>query len=301
MDLSRVKNPQLCQKKIDLLAKIPTDLTFNYQLTLDYHGVTTTLNSSRESILKLVRQLVPPSWIANRPSDMKLELNVCSIKDFNIVNMDWENEESPECLTGELDNYEIAIQRDFAGKMMGNTIYAIINEDMADGFFNVLRWFMPRKLLNIKKTVLHSSCVVINDKASFFLGHSGYGKSTLTTLVDDKLVLGDDMNILYQHQDSYQSQGAALGGLYDNKSILDLSFPVGAFYWLCKSSENKVEKMGAAQAYRKFISSCANVFWNETDPQVASAMMSLSLDVVKRYPFYNLYFSLNKGFWKYVK
>ena len=301
MDLISFSNPILGQKKLDLLEKMQTDLFFNYRLTLEYHGVLVNINASRESILKLVLHLVPPSWIMDKSNDMNLNLNLCSIKDFNISGFDWENEESPECRTTQVDNQEMAIQRDFAGKMVGNTIYAIINEDMSDGFFNVLRWFMPRKLLAIKKTVLHSSCVVINEKAFFFLGHSGHGKSTLTTLADDRLVLGDDMNILYEHHNGYYAQGAALGGLYNNKSLLNLNYPVGAFYWLCKSDENKVEKLASAEAYRKFISSCANVFWNQKDNQVEESMMKLSLDVVSRYPFYNLYFSLNKGFWKYVK
>jgi len=302
MDFTSYSNPSLSQKKIDLVENVPLECSLNYKIHLNYHGILVSINASREAILKLILSLVPTSWVKNESSgESKLKLSLYSIRDFNISNLEWENETSSECLISSTSNQEIAIQRDFAGKMVGDNVVAIINEDIADGFFNILRWFMPRKLLQIKNTVLHSSCVVVDQKAHFFLGHSGYGKSTLTTLADEKLVLGDDMNILFQMGEDYYAKGAALGGLYNNKSILDQSYPVGAFYWLFKSSENKIEKMELAESYRKLISSCANIFWGESDSQTEGEMMKLATNVTRRYSFYNLYFSLDKGFWKYVK
>ena len=301
MDITNFSNPFLCQKKIDLIEKVPTEFSSNYKLQLDYHGIPFSIEASSEAILKLILSLVPVGWVKNELSEPGLKLSLYSIRDFNISSFEWENEASAECFISKTNNQEIAIQRDFAGKMIKDHVVAIINEDIVDGFFNILRWFMPRKLLGISNIVLHSSCVVVDQKAYIFLGHSGYGKSTLTTLADERPVLGDDMNILFQKGNDYYAKGAALGGLYNNKSILDQSFPVGAFYWLFKSSENKIERMEAAESCRKFISSCANVFWGESDGQTECEMMKLATDVIDRYPFYNLYFSLDKGFWKYVK
>ena len=301
MDFTSFSNPFLCQKKIDLIEKVSTEFSLNYKLQLDYHGIPFSIEASSEAILKLILSLVPVGWVKNELSEPGLKLSLYSIRDFNISSFEWENEASAECLINKTNDQEIAIQRDFAGKMIKDHVVAIINEDIVDGFFNILRWFMPRKLLGIKNTVLHSSCVVVDQKAYFFLGHSGYGKSTLTTLADERPVLGDDMNILFQKGNDYYAKGAALGGLYNNKSILDQSFPVGAFYWLFKSSENKIEKMELAESYRKLISSCANIFWGESDSQTEGEMMKLATNVTRRYSFYNLYFSLDKGFWKYVK
>jgi len=74
MDLISFSNPILGQKKLDLLEKMQTDLFFNYRLTLEYHGVLVNINASRESILKLVLHLVPPSWIMDKSNDMNLNL-----------------------------------------------------------------------------------------------------------------------------------------------------------------------------------------------------------------------------------
>ncbi len=300
-NFNEYSNRSLCEFKISLIHKLNfNDQSFR-EMIVDYHGVILHIFTKHQAILDLVRNLIPDLWIKNINHKTDINLFLYSIKDFSMSSNEWENEENHECWTLRSLNKEMAIQRDFVAEMSENNVHAIFNEEITDGLYNILRWFLPRELLKIGKIVLHSSCVITNQKASFFLGHSGYGKSTLASFAQDRLVLGDDMNILFAGGNKFYAQGAALGGMYNNKSILDQCFLVQGFYWLNKSSQNAIKKMDRVEACRKFISSCANIFWGEIDELNEEEIMRLSILIVNKYPFYNLFFSPGKEFWDYVR
>ena len=305
--LHKPLNNELFELKKGLLAKIQNNDLKEMQkigpFKINYHGIFLEIYTTKEEVLDFITSFAPHSWYELVEKNKQfLKINFYSPKDFDVDVNYFEDEELPDCFDLEIDGAIYMIQRDFAILFESEfEISVIINENLSDGFYNTLRWLFPRRLLKFDKILLHSSCIVNkHGEAIFFLGYSGHGKSTVAEFAKDYIVLGDDMNIIIKKNNKYYAEGAALGGLVDNKTVLGKTFPIKAFYWLNKAKEFNVDKLDKANASRKFISSCANIFSGKRDLEIERQIMDISYDVVSKISFYNLYFSLNKGFIEYV-
>ena len=57
---------------------------------------------------------------------------------------------------------EVAIQRDFIGvDQVSDNVVIILDEEQNDGFYNAMRWLLPRKMLSLGKLILHSSNITL--------------------------------------------------------------------------------------------------------------------------------------------
>ncbi len=86
--------------------------------------------------------------------------------------------------TGQNDQYDVLIQRDFVAKVdnNGSKIFAhgpIWSFGTCDSLDNIISYALGRQLIKYQGVILHAACVVKDDLAYVFFGASGAGKSTL--------------------------------------------------------------------------------------------------------------------------
>jgi hypothetical protein len=248
-------NYSLIEKKKELLHSVPDQE--NFKLNFSFHGIAIDFNSSDQSLITDLRNFLPLSW--QHTSDKNISIYHQSPKLRENI---WEDEES-SLLYGQSDDQEtIAIQRDFAARydFQKDTVYAIFEPRICDGFYNFLRWFLSERLLAQNKMMLHSSAILDKeDHAHIFLGPSGAGKTTVTELSSPRTVLGDDMNLLLIDKNKQvRCAPGAVGGLYQPQVDIDKTFPVDGFYWLTQSSEHKLYQVHKTKQFQYLYSSIAN-------------------------------------------
>lgn len=277
---------------------------FEYSIECFYHDVPLRLLFTTERQKDSVLKLIPKEWMVK--DDLGLAINVYfySPSSFKKYHVNWEEEVTPDCQIYHQGLNEIAVQRDFVGVIDKYGDVGLIVKDLqGDGFFNAFRWFLPRKMFHQENTLLHSSCVIGKDgKAHFFLGHSGAGKSTIASLADQRVVLGDDMNVLQYKNGLFYAKPGVLGGEISHIGNHNEFYPVGSFYWIVKDTRIYKKKMSKSSSFLKFISSCTNLFWKQNSDSnlIGHKIMELASNITSLYEFYQLHFTLSKDFWEYV-
>lgn len=274
-----------------------------FLLRCTYHGVALKIYFESESLLLKMKSFLPLSWQSPEASFEKTAIEVFWLnpKKFFLSNS-WQEDSNPDCEVTFSARGEVAIQRDFIGlfDVKGFSII-VAQQEMDDGIFNALRWLLPRRMVQFKSVLLHSSCVVgHNGLAYFFLGPSGAGKTTVTEMAEGRLILGDDMNVLNWSRDKMQAEAGALGQRYSNAPMFSKQFPVGGFFWLQQSSRHFLDRENISKSPMRLLSSCANLFWNENAPDLAGEVLKMVHSINLVHPVYELEFNLDGGFWKYV-
>jgi len=313
VDAQLFNNKKLLNFKMDLANTLLKDkklLSFgpDHSFSINYHGIPLTLLFSNNNECKKYENFFPRQWKIDRDQS-QLDIFFRSVSSINLNTIVWDDEAEPECAVISDNGREVAIQRDFLGVNMADLgglkeeVFIIYDEAQDDGFYNAMRWLLPRKMLSKGKLILHSSCVIGHDnKAYFFLGPSGAGKSTVATLAGKRKVLGDDMNVLgVSVEGDIYAEAGGLGGLFDSSPFLGERFPVGGFFWLKQSPTTSSQILSQCTGKLKLIASCANMFWHTNRPSITQQILSLTELINKKYQFSELCFQLNQEFWDYVE
>lgn len=288
----------------------------SHSARFELHGVDIHLSVSSKAALNQQLLQVPTSWVLplnqSRPQQKAAlqvfwmnELEFSSLLKLEGLPLNRLEDPSPDCEIRRMGNAELAIQRDFMAAMFpsaqGPRIYLAASFELADAYFNALRWILPRYMLSQSTALMHSSAVVGNDGwANLFLGPSGAGKTTVTKLAGDRLVLGDDMNVLSIHYDRATVELGYFGQGIRSPVPLGLALPLKALYFLKQDSINSRKLLPKTEAMRRFAGSCANLFWPELGEELSPKVFKLAIKVAEHIPCYELSFSLDGGFWKYV-
>ena len=193
-------------------------------------------------------------------------------------------------------------QRDFiAQRLPERQINLIAKEEISDGLFNFLRYFLPYELLKHNKILFHSSCVVDkSEEAYLFFGHSGAGKSTMAKLCNKGNVLGDDMNLLTIHPNVTFVESAVVGQRFYSKENFGTKYVVENAFWLSKAKKIKATELDEKQISR-LLSSFSGLFWDQLSQEDYSKVFQLASTLKKNLGLYNLEFNIDKKVWSYVR
>lgn len=107
---------------------------------------------------------------------------------------------------------------------------------------------------------MHASVVSKDGKAYLFLGKSGTGKSTHSSLwlkyIEGTELVNDDNPIVRVHKDG---SVIAYGSPWSGKTpcYRNVEYPVGAFVRIRQHPENKIARMALTEAYAAIYSSCS--------------------------------------------
>lgn len=139
-------------------------------------------------------------------------------------------------------------------------------------------------------TVLtHASCVVHDGRAYLFLGKSGTGKSTHSSLwlkhIADTTLLNDDHPILRVDE---QGEVTAYGSPWSGKTpcYKNESAPVGGIVRIKRAPENSIRHLNVIQAYASLTTSFSGMMWEEV---MAESRHRTIEKVIMRVPCYTLH------------
>lgn len=278
------------------------DKNFAYQRNINWHGVQVKFYFQSKQLTTEFENYFPSHWSS---------LGLNSFQDISVyiyddqaqgLNDSFWLETNPDCFLYQDGEAEWACQRDFVAKKINNIYTSVCRNSISDGFFNLMRWVLPRIWLTHQKFLFHSSCVLDNNGLAYLcLGPSGAGKTTISKFLPSSQVLGDDMNLLSIDKDEkVWITPSLLGQKYEHSDLFGKKFLLKQIFWLKKGVHNKITQNSEISLKLKICMSLVNIFWaslSEADHRSISFLIS-SLE--QNYNISELEFSLDKGVWDYV-
>lgn len=137
--------------------------------------------------------------------------------------------------------------------------------------------------------LMHASVISSNDKGYLFLGKSGTGKSTHTSLwlkhIPGCHLLNDDNPVV--HVDNDSKQATVFGSPWSGKTpcYLNESVSIGAFVRLEQAPENEMERENAVRAFAALLPSCSCLKQNK---EIYDGIVSTVTELATLVPVYHL-------------
>lgn len=187
-------------------------------------------------------------------------IDVCETA--NVSTDEWCDDEDDNLELVFSDDKEWAFQRDFVGTNNGNHINIFCPLNFDDSFFNAIRWFLPRHLVNFGGLVIHSSAFVSQKgNAHLFVGPSGVGKTTTVTRIVGHTILGDDMILISNRNGQPAAETPVLGQNPRFAGRAGTRFPLEAIHFLCQGSEVQKRELAKLEVLRRLSTSILYPTW----------------------------------------
>ncbi len=190
--------------------------------------------------------------------------------------------------------YDSSVEADLTVNIAPKDIQAAVEKSKFPIRFDDYEYVMTgtrfyRSLINYDGFFLHSSAIVLNNKAYLFSAPSGTGKSTHTALWeeyfknDNAYVINDDKPALRLGKDgNFYVYGTPWSGKTDKN--VNACVPLGAICFLERSEENHIEKMNSSEAIQKLI-------WQTVRPKRVddlSKLLALYNKLIEKYGIYKM-------------
>lgn len=157
---------------------------------------------------------------------------------------------------------------------------------------------LARLLADRQGCFMHSDGIKMDDKGYLFVGHSGAGKSTIATLLQDKgEILCDDRMIIRKWSDGYYIHGNWSHGTMP--VVSSASAPLTGIFFLEQSQRNEIIPVESSMESIKKILGCmvkplvSREWWN--------SMFDLTEDIVKNIKCYRLEFDKSGDIYEKLK
>lgn len=293
------------QKIINKLSHFNASLTqlhtnFEHRCRFNFHGVLVEICMSSSHLkTKIINHY--KNYLTEENVTEPYQIFWQNPEDFDVADFVGESPD-PNCQFFNIDGVNTVIQRDFIAVYSDKKINLIAHQQINDGIFNFLRWFLPHKLLTFNKLVLHSSCVINEEnKAYVCLGPSGAGKTTIASLAEGFRILGDDMNILEFIDGAPYISASGMGQRFENPGLYGQQFLVKKFFWLKQSTHTRQTRMDSSMQYTHILASFANLFWDQLSESEISKVQSVANKFLQTSNFYQLEFPKVSGVWNDIK
>ncbi len=139
------------------------------------------------------------------------------------------------------------------------------------GINNALMVMFALSTANRQTALFHSSVVSNGGRGYMFLGKSGTGKSTHSSLwlryIDGSQLVNDDNPVVRRMPDGFYVFGSPWSG--KTPCYRNVSYPLGGVVLLSQAPYNKIERLRPLQAYAALVPSISGKRW---DSMVASGL-----------------------------
>ncbi|MDY6904881.1 MAG: hypothetical protein SWH61_09355 [Thermodesulfobacteriota bacterium] len=158
--------------------------------------------------------------------------------------------------------------------------------------------FLAQLLADRQGCYIHSDGIKLNDEGLLFVGHSGAGKSTIATIMQDKgEILCDDRMIIRKWGDTHYLHGNWSHGTMP--VVSPASAPLSAIFFLEKAHDNRIVPVKNKMDSIKIMLAClikplASAQWWEQ-------MLTLIQDVVDHTPCYTLRFDKSGAIYEEIR
>jgi hypothetical protein len=153
-------------------------------------------------------------------------------------------------------------------------------------------------LLHAASAICHTQGASRNDRAYLFSGVSGAGKTTITRLApEDVILLTDEISYLRPSAGVYSAFGTPFAGELA-KPGENCSAPVSALFFLEKGRENRVDELPSAEAVRRLM---RNILFFAEDQRLVEELFATACEFVASVPVRRLTFYPDRRVWDEIR
>ena len=141
----------------------------------------------------------------------------------------------------------------------------LVKDNWLFGVNNAIMVMYALATANSRTALFHSSVVSYRGRAYMFLGHSGTGKSTHSSLwlkhIEGTELVNDDNPVVRIEGDVARVYGSPWSG--KTPCYRNVSYPVGAIVKLSQAPYNKIERLKGIKAYAAVMPSISGKRWDK--------------------------------------
>jgi hypothetical protein len=159
------------------------------------------------------------------------------------------------------------------------------------GINNALMVMYALSTSRLQTALFHSSVVSHNGRAYMFLGKSGTGKSTHSSLwlkhIEGTQLVNDDNPVVRLHSNGNAVEARVYGSPWSGKTpcYRNVSYPIGAIVQLSQAPYNKIRRLRALEAYAVLVPSISGKRW---DRQLADGLHDTEEKLATHVPVWHL-------------
>lgn len=227
---------------------------------------------SNESVVCNLRQYEP--FVTDPTEDVLFRLQLCaSPLNLNDFTLEWKQEDEGQYIlaghVGEKPCYQFFLQDQLKGVLVCSTdyregeVYAVNSSPF--GINNALMVLYALATADKHTALFHSSVVSYEGKAYMFLGKSGTGKSTHSSLwlkyiEGTELVNDDNPVVRFLDDGSIWVYGSPWSG--KTPCYRNVSYPLGAIVMLSQAPQNVIRRLRPLEAYAALVASISGKRWD---------------------------------------
>lgn len=144
--------------------------------------------------------------------------------------------------------------------------------------------------------LIHSSCVIENNKAYLFAGHSGAGKSTAAKLSDPRELLSDEASIVKITPDTITVFDSPFRSELSRSGTMEKSSLAG-IYLLNQAASNHKVALSKSDGFLQLVD---KVFYWAHSLEETVNILHMLLVLAKAVTIYELHFQKNDTFWELI-
>ena len=145
--------------------------------------------------------------------------------------------------------------------------------------------------------LFHSAGIVRQGICYLFFGHSGSGKTTITSLSPGDIILNDDLILLTPGEENWFASGTPFSNLNQDPGE-NVSARVAGLFRLVQDERVYLEEVKTSLSVAECL---ANVPIIASNPALASSLMQRCQTLVTGVPTYRLHFRKDPSFWKVIE
>lgn len=204
-------------------------------------------------------------------------------------------------------NYDVAIKRVSNRIFYNRSDYQIeVDQDYTTAEIRVYDSLaLKHALMNLYSSfivnkgwglLIHSSCVIENNSAHIFAGHSGAGKSTVAKLSTPRRLLSDEATIVKISKNDIQVYDSPFRSeLYTDAEQVNI--PLDSIQILHQSPFNKRTSMEKSDSLVQLLDKIFYWAWMSDETKKALDLLKI---LIEKVPVYNLHFQKNETFWDLI-
>ncbi|PEJ58443.1 hypothetical protein CN692_09225 [Bacillus sp. AFS002410] len=144
--------------------------------------------------------------------------------------------------------------------------------------------------------LIHSSCVIEEERAHIFAGQSGAGKSTAAKLSHPRLLLSDEATLIKITPNEITVFDSPFRSEIKSTGLIKSS-SLASVQLLHQSLENNRAQMSKSDGFLHLMD---KIFYWAHDPSETKKIVGLLEILINEVPIYNLYFQKNNIFWELI-
>ena len=253
------------------------------------------LNADVEGHRRELRQYEP--FVTEPVEDTVFRLDLVDSLPMNVFHEELRQEdEGQEIIAGHLESGEPYFEFWLGDKLCSILVASLdykqgkilVKDNWQFGVNNAIMVMYALATSNSLTALFHSSVVSYQGRAYMFLGHSGTGKSTHSSLwlkhIEGTELVNDDNPVVRIGDDG---RAVVYGSPWSGKTpcYRNVSYPLGGIVLLSQAPQNKIERLKGIQAYAALVQSISGSRW---DQRIADGLHETENALASKVPVWHL-------------